>query len=69
VLEFNQLKEALDGQDVVYANLAGDLEAMDETGVKRLVFISSMGIYDVPLGPVLQPYRKAADPGVNKPNS
>lgn len=49
-----KLKEALAGPDVVYANLAGDLEqqaesivkAMDETGVRRLIFISSMGIYD-----------------------
>jgi uncharacterized protein YbjT (DUF2867 family) len=69
VLNFNQLKEAVAGQDVVYANLSGDLEAMaknivramDETGVKKLIFISSIGIYDVPLRPVLKPYRKAAD--------
>jgi len=69
VLDFNQLKEAITGQDIVYANLAGDLEAMaknivkamDETGVKKLIFISSIGIYDVPLKPVLKPYRKAAD--------
>lgn len=69
VLDFNRLKEAVAGQEVVYANLAGDLEAMaknivramDETGVKKLVFISSIGIYDIPLRPVLKPYRKAAD--------
>jgi uncharacterized protein YbjT (DUF2867 family) len=69
VLDFNRLKEALAGQDVVYANLSGDLEAMatnivramDETGVKKLIFISSIGIYDAPLRPVLKPYRKAAD--------
>ncbi|MDQ1612844.1 MAG: hypothetical protein QOG00_2775 [Pyrinomonadaceae bacterium] len=69
VLDYDQLKEAIAGQDVVYANLAGDLEAMaknivramDETGVKKLIFISSIGIYDVPLRPVLKPYRKAAD--------
>lgn len=69
VLDFDRLKEAVAGQDVVYANLAGDLEAMaknivramDETGVKKLIFISSIGIYDVPLKPVLKPYRKAAD--------
>ena len=69
VLNFNQLKEAIAGQDVVYANLSGDLEAMaknivkamDETGVKKLIFISSIGIYDVPLRAVLKPYRKAAD--------
>jgi uncharacterized protein YbjT (DUF2867 family) len=69
VLNFNQLKEAIAGQDIVYANLSGDLEAMaknivkamEETEVKKLVFISSIGIYDVPLRPVLKPYRKAAD--------
>ena len=69
VLNFNQLKEAVAGQDVVYANLAGNLEtmaknivkAMHETGVKKLIFISSIGIYDIPLRSVLIPYRKAAD--------
>jgi uncharacterized protein YbjT (DUF2867 family) len=69
VLSFDQLKEAIAGQDVVYANLAGDLEAMaknivramDETEVRSLIFISSIGIYDTPLRPVLKPYRKAAD--------
>ena len=69
VLDLHQLKQAVAGQDIVYANLAGDLEAMarnivkamEETGVKTLIFISSIGIYDVPLRPVLQPYRKAAD--------
>lgn len=72
VLDVEQLKEAMVGQDVVYANLAGDLEqyaknivaAMDATGVKRLIFISSMGIYDeVPgerYGNILNPYRKSA---------
>jgi uncharacterized protein YbjT (DUF2867 family) len=72
VLDIEKLKEAMIGQDVVYANLAGDLEqmakniveAMDATGVKRLIFISSMGIYDeVPgekYGSILDPYRKAA---------
>jgi uncharacterized protein YbjT (DUF2867 family) len=69
VLNYDQLKEAAVGQDVVYANLSGDLEAMaknivrtmEETGVKKLVFISSIGIYDDPVKPVLKPYRKAAD--------
>jgi uncharacterized protein YbjT (DUF2867 family) len=61
------------GQDVVYANLSGDLErqarnivrAMDAAGVRRLIFISSMGIYDEALGQsydsILDPYRGAAD--------
>jgi uncharacterized protein YbjT (DUF2867 family) len=69
VLNYIQLKEAVKGQDIVYANLSGDLEsmaknivkAMDEKGVKKLIFISSIGIYDVPMKPVLKPYRKAAD--------
>ncbi|GIN90108.1 hypothetical protein J6TS1_02450 [Siminovitchia terrae] len=50
VRDIATLKEAIVGQDVVYANLAGDLEeqakaiveAMDTTGVKRLIFISSV---------------------------
>ena len=69
VLDYMQLKEAISGQDIVYGNLSGDLEAMaknivkamDETRVKKLIFISSIGIYDLPLRPVLKPYRKAAD--------
>jgi UDP-glucose 4-epimerase len=69
VLDFTQLKEAITGQDIVYANLSGDLEAMaknivkamDEKGIKKLIFISSISIYDVPLKPVLKPYRKAAE--------
>lgn len=49
------LRRALEGQDVVYANLAGrDIEeqardvvaAMDSTGVRRLIWISTLGIYD-----------------------
>ena len=69
VLNYVQLKDAAARQDIVYANLSGDLEAMaknivkamNETGVKKLIFISSTGIYDVPLKPVLKPFRKAAD--------
>jgi uncharacterized protein YbjT (DUF2867 family) len=72
VMDIEKLKAAMMGQDVIYANLSGDLEqyaknivnAMDVTGVKRLIFISSMGIYDeVPgekYGSILNPYRKAA---------
>jgi uncharacterized protein YbjT (DUF2867 family) len=71
-LDIENLKEAMVGQDVVYANLAGNLEqmakniveAMNATGVKRLIWISSMGIYDeVPgekYGSILDPYRKSA---------
>jgi uncharacterized protein YbjT (DUF2867 family) len=68
VLNYTQLTEAVKGQDIVYANLSSELEAMaknivkamNETGIKKLIFISSIGIYDVPLKPVLKPYRKAA---------
>ena len=69
VLDFDVLKEAMAGQDIVYANLAGDLEAMaknivlamDDAAVKKIIFISSIGIYDTPLKSVLKPYRKATD--------
>jgi uncharacterized protein YbjT (DUF2867 family) len=69
VLHLDELKKAMAGIDIVYANLAGDLEgmaknivvAMDERKVKRLIFICSIGIYNRPLKPVLVPYRKAAD--------
>jgi uncharacterized protein YbjT (DUF2867 family) len=72
VMDLKKLKEAMIGQDVVYANLAGKLEqmaktimeAMNATGLKRLIWISSMGIYDeVPgerHGSILNPYRKSA---------
>ncbi|MBG9472188.1 NAD(P)H-binding protein [Priestia megaterium] len=72
VLNLEKLEAAMAGQDVVYANLSGDLEryaeniveAMEATNVKRLIFISSMGIYDeVPgekYGSILNPYRKSA---------
>jgi len=69
VLNYNQLKEAISGQDIVYANLAGNLEAMAknivkamvETSVTKIIFISSIGIYDVPLNSLLKRYRYAAD--------
>ena len=80
VLDREQLDPAVRGQDVVYANLAGDLdvqaariaESMTAAGVQRLIFISALGIDDeVPgafgewnraqAGPLLGPYRAAAD--------
>lgn len=72
VLDVETLKAAMRGQDVVYANLAGAMEqqaktildAMHATGLKRLIFISSMGIYgEVPgerYRSVLDPYRDSA---------
>jgi uncharacterized protein YbjT (DUF2867 family) len=72
VLDRVKLNEAMAGHDVVYANLAGDLarmaecvvRAMNETGLRRLIWISSMGIYDEVPGQryrsVLDPYRDSA---------
>ena len=66
------LTKVVRGQDVVYANLAGDLEpmarsvvqAMHQAGVRRLIWISSRGIYDevpgLPYSRVLDPYRDSA---------
>lgn len=78
---FNELKAALAGVDLVYANLAGAniedqaqnvVKAMNANGIKRLIWVSSLGIYDeVPgkfgewnkniLGSYLSTYRAAAD--------
>lgn len=72
VLDRSALETAMRGQDVVYANLAGDMAAqarniiaaMKSVGLKRLVFISSMGIYGELPGEryksVLDPYRDSA---------
>jgi len=47
---------------VIMENMAKNIvKAMTETGVKKVIFISSIEIYDTPLKPVLKPYRKAAD--------
>ena len=80
VLNESQLGAAIKGKDIVYANLAGKVidmaklivKVMNQNNVKRLIFISSIGIYDeVPgafgkwnnetLGNYLVEYRKAAD--------
>ena len=80
VLDLEQLKQAMQGQDIVYANLAGELEAqtqniitaMHAAGVKRIILINSLGIYDEvkgkfgawnhkEIGIYLGPYRRAAD--------
>lgn len=66
------LQEIMPGHDAVYANLSGSMgkqaraivSAMQACNLSRLVFISSMGIYDeVPgekAGGVLDPYRESA---------
>jgi len=80
VTDVATLRTALRGQDVVFAALSGNLSnmarslvaAMDTVGVQRLVFITSMGIYnEIPASvgasgnlrsnPMLQGYRAAAD--------
>lgn len=76
-----QLEKAMKGQDIVYANLGGQdtidlqaeavIEAMHNAHVKRLIWISTLGIYDeVPgkfgewnkkeLGNYITEYAKAA---------
>jgi uncharacterized protein YbjT (DUF2867 family) len=69
VLDRPRLEAAMKGQDVVYANLAGAMaqqarvivDAMRAADLKRLIFISSMGIYGEVPGEkyrgVLDPYR------------
>ncbi|MBV8622476.1 MAG: SDR family oxidoreductase [Herbaspirillum sp.] len=81
VLDKKLLRSAMDGQDIVYANLTGEdldkqaqvvIATMQAKGVKRLVFVLSLGIYDeVPgkfgkwnnatIGGNLKPFRRAAD--------
>jgi uncharacterized protein YbjT (DUF2867 family) len=72
VLDAERLRAAVRGQDVIYANLAGEMaeqaraivDAMNAEGVSRLIFVSSMGIYgEVPgerYRAVLDPYRDSA---------
>ncbi|MGF6114613.1 uncharacterized protein YbjT (DUF2867 family) [Janthinobacterium lividum] len=81
VLDQALLRQTIPGHDLVYANLVGDdmedqansiIAAMRASGVERLVFVLSMGIYDeVPgkfgawnnarLAEHLKPFRRAAD--------
>ena len=37
------------------------VKAMNETDIKRIIVISSIGIYATPLRSVIKPYRKLAD--------
>lgn len=81
VLDRKVLDPAMKSQDIVYANLTGNdldqqaksiIASMKDAGVKRLIFIASLGIYnEVPgkfgewnrkqIGAYLPPFRKAAD--------
>lgn len=71
VLDLTALTSAMTGQDVVYAVLSGSLkkmadnvvQAMHQSGVKRLIWISSMGIYGETgenHGSILDPYKQSA---------
>lgn len=81
VLDSAKLDSAVKGQDIVYANLTGEnldaqakgvIASMQAMGVKRLIFVLALGIYDeVPgkfgewnnatIGEELRPFRRAAD--------
>ncbi|WP_160715369.1 NAD(P)H-binding protein [Chitinophaga solisilvae] len=80
VLHKSDLDNAVKGQEIVYANLAGQIDkmageivkSMETAGVKRLIFITSLGIYnEIPgkfgqwnermIGSDLIRYRHAAD--------
>ncbi|WP_107995443.1 NAD(P)H-binding protein [Trichococcus paludicola] len=80
VMNAADLDKVISVQDVVFASLTGNLgkmakaivESMKRVGVNRLIFITSMGIYnEIPASvgssgnlrsnPVLQTYRDAAD--------
>lgn len=71
-LDKNALKNAMSGVNVVYANLAGNdlpkmaeniIAAMKEAGLKRLIWISSYGVYgevnDSSISSMLTPYAKS----------
>lgn len=71
VMNLAQLEQAMQDVDIVYANLAGNLEAlaqnvvraMQKCGVKRLIWVSSMGIYNETgedHGAILTPYKRSA---------
>ena len=79
ILDDEKLENAMRGQDLVYVNINGQedviaeqtVKAMQTAGVKRIVFIAAIGIYDeVPgafgqwnkqmIGPILERYQKAA---------
>lgn len=80
VLNKTDVENAIKGQDIVYANLSGRVDkmaeaivsAMETAGVRRLIFVTSLGIYnEIPgkfgewnrkmIGSDLVRYRHAAD--------
>lgn len=68
-MNYDDVKNAVYGQDIVYVNMAGYLDgmskniikAMQEQNVKRIIAISSIGIFDTPLKQVLKPYKALSD--------
>ena len=79
ILDGEKLENAMQGQDLVYVNINGQEDVIAEqtvktmltAGVKRIVFIAAIGIYDeVPgafgqwnkqmIGSILERYQKAA---------
>lgn len=72
VTDIAALTVAMEGQDVVFASLSGAMaeqagviiDAMHAAGLKRLIFVSSMGIYSEVPGEryksILDPYRDSA---------
>lgn len=80
VLNQTDLNQSINGQDVVYANLSGAVDkmakqivtVMEANKVKRLIYVTSLGIYNevagkfgewnnTMIGAALKTYRKAAD--------
>lgn len=76
VFEDEKLNQAMQKQDIVFVALFGNLpemikpilKVMYDYKVKRIVFVSSIGIYNEIRGsgnisnnPILQPYRQTAD--------
>lgn len=65
----DDVKKAVAGQDIVYVNLAGNLDAMSKNiisamkaeGVRRAIAISSIGIFEEPVPAILKPYRALSD--------
>ena len=68
-IKYDNVTKAIAAQEIVYVNLAGNFEAMtknivramQENNVQRIIAISSIGIYDKPVKPVLVPYRRLTD--------
>ncbi|PNY20718.1 hypothetical protein ASN88_01903 [Streptococcus parauberis] len=76
VFEDEKLNQAMQKQDIVFVALSGNLpemikpilKVMYDYKVKRIVFVSSIGIYNeirvsgnISNNPILQPYRQTAD--------